>query len=211
MLKKLKNTKRFNFLLVLIVLVALICNVSCSNSSSVSTPGTDDFGVFPNELKGIIKNKKIYFTSIGQAIEYEDFIYYVEEMNLLSEYTAESLLNPNKVQTGSVVFVCVGCSIKGIGETTTFEEEQQRATRYGELSKQGKFTMIGVHIGGEGRRGSTSDSMIKIVFSSSNLNLFTEDGNTDYLLSSTSLQNQIPCYAMESYEETFRYLLGEDL
>ena len=211
MLKKLKNTRRFNIFLALIILVTLICNVSCSNASSVSTPGTDDFGVFPSELKGMISNKKVYFTSIGQSIEYDEFIYYVEEMDLLEGFIAESLLNPNKVDAGSVVFVCVGCSIKGIGSTTTFEEEKVRSTRFSYLSKNGKITMIGVHVGGEQRRGSTSDTMIETIFSSSTLNLFTRDGNTDGFLSSTSLQNEIPCYAMNSYEDTFKFLLGEDL
>lgn len=162
-------------------------------------------------MKGLAKDKKIYLTSIGQSLEIDNFMYDADQLDIF-EYTYDNELSASSVENGSVVFAFVGCSIKGLGESgITLEEEISRARSLVNACKNGRFSLVAFHLGGVYRRGTTSDRLINIVFASSTFNIYVGSGNSDGLLSTVSISNNIPCYEISnSYtiEETLNYLFG---
>ncbi len=192
-------------------LFVVIGSVSCKKQpvSTSVTPG--DFSTFPEEMKGLIKDKKIYLTSIGQSADMEHFIYIADELKLFS-YSSDATYDATDIEEGSVLFAFVGCSIKGLEESgITIDEEKARASKLAKASKEHHFTLISFHLGGAARRGTTSDKMIGIMFASSTFNIFAVSGNADAFLSTTSTDNAVPCYSLEtsySLESPLKLMLG---
>ena len=105
------------------------------------------FDVFPSEFLGIVKDKPVYITSIGQAIDIEDFLIEVDYLNLF-EYTHDNMLQPEDVPAGAVVMAIVGCSIKGLTSAhLTLEEEMARSQAFMTKTKNKEITFIAWHIG----------------------------------------------------------------
>lgn len=194
-----KTNKFFKLICLIILLFNITLLFSCSKKDQVPNHPDVDYTVFPTEVNGIIKDKKIYVTSIGQDSEMIKFQLSTLEKQTLFEYTIDSFLDANNVEEGSVVFLFVGCSIKALTESSvTLEDELERANEFASLSKNKKITLIVIHAGGNARRGSTSDSFIKLMFSNSTFNVFVESGNFDNYLSNLSIDNNIPCYQIAS-------------
>lgn len=197
------NTRKYNLKKIVCFLLIITCLLficSCSNNKNNNDLVNYDYHVFPSEMEGIIKDKKVYVTSIGQDAEMIKFQLSTLEKQNLFEYTIDSFLDANTVLDDSVVFAFVGCSIKGLSESgTTLEEELDRANSFVNLYKNNKITLIVIHAGGNARRGSTSDSFIELMFSNSNFNIFVESGNFDNFLSDTSINNNVKCYQINNY------------
>ena len=113
-----------------------------------------------------------------------------------------------------MVFVFVGCSVKALGESgTSIEDELERTSNFMKQLEKKKITMIGLHTGGQARRGSTSNQFIESVFSNSSFNIFVESGNFDGMLTSLSVENTIPCYQIINVTElinTMKLLSGDE-
>ena len=200
----LKNIKRFSLFLCLLL---LFFGFSCKENEVERE--IIDHTTFPSEAKGLIKNKKIYVTSIGQANDAYMFDYKYND-NL--DYEFDMTLKASSVEENSVVFIFVGCSIKALTESDiTVLDEQNRIDDFIKLKNEKKISLIGFHLGGINRRGSTSDSLIEKVFSSTIFNLYVSSGNQDHYLSNISEDNHIPCLEVSStvsLEQPLKLLLG---
>lgn len=183
--------------LVFVTFVTLFLLISsCEKPEDPPLPDVT-FDVFPNDFLGILKNKQVYITSIGQAIDIEDFLIEVDYLKLF-EYTHDNMLQPEEVPDGAVVMAIVGCSIKGLSSVhMTLEEEIARSQAFMEETKNKRITFIAWHIGGMARRGSTSDQIIELVFSGASFDLFLTYGNSDKFLTGIVLENDVPCYQID--------------
>ena len=210
------NTNKNNFIKIICLIIisfSLLLFNSCSNQKDITNnPQTADYTVFPDEMEGIIKDKNIYVTSIGQDAEMIKFQLSTLEKQSLFDYTIDTFLNASDVKEGSVVFAFVGCSIKALSESSTSKEkETQRANEFIALKQKNDITLIVIHAGGNARRGSTSDSLIELMFSNSNFNIFVSSGNFDGFLTKISNDNNVMCYQIEnslSLKDTVEKLYG---
>ncbi len=153
---------------------------------------------FPSELIGIAKDKKIYLTSFGQSKEVEDLnLFLFKNKNI--EYYQNNNLQITDVESGTIVFAVVGCSIKGLeAQNTTLNEEMLRCRSFVNANKEGKITLVTWHLGGMARRGTTSDEIIKVALSGSSLTIYVASGNEDNYLSNILNENNIPSYEIMS-------------
>jgi len=210
------KSRKFNKILILILMVFLLFSLSsCRNQTTTNQTivSTYDYTVFPEQMKGIIKDKNIYLTSIGQSSDMADFRDVILSSLGLFEYACDSFLDINSVKEGSVVLLFAGCSIKALAASeVTVDEELSRAKGFSDASIAKKITLICFHTGGEARRGSTSDLFINATFKYSTFNVFTISSNNDSLISNISSENNILCYEIINFlelEKTIKLLYGE--
>ena len=228
-------------LLAVVMVLALTLTVVACNPTEEPTPDDKnnlpiDQAISEASLKDIAKGKKLYLTSIGQSdIDVA--------RNLLSavglkETTAEEagdfetadLLKPISAkdeqkdpagtvyaEEGSVVFVVVGASTKGLGGAgTDINKETTRANQFAEAASEGKLTIISLHLGKQARRGDLSDGIIEIVEKASAVMLISDDGegtggNYDGLMGNIAKENSIPAYCYSKATgmvAPLKYLLG---
>ena len=204
-MKVLKNIKRFSLIIILFLLFINLIGCKKDDNNVINNTNPD----FPEEMFGKIKDKKVYLTSIGQA---NDLLIFDDLYKNSFDYEIDMLLTPDNIDEGSIVFIFVGCSIKALEESSlSLSEERNRANELINGSKNGKYEIIAFHLGGNSRRGSTSDSFIQMVFSSSIFNIFQATGNEDGFLANTSVDNNIPYYVVPrigALETPLKLLLG---
>ncbi len=214
-IRKTNNLNKYlNLIVILLLLFNLLITLSSCEMNNQKETEQSDFTVFPEEKLGMIKNKKIYFTSIGQSEDIDIFkITVLDNLNLFQyEYNKEVTID--EIADDSILFVFVGCSLKALGSTgTTIEGELNRTNELVCGLKEKNIKMIGLHVGGKARRGSTSNQFIEIIFENSDINIFVESGNFDNMLTDLSIENNIPCYQIvniSELNETIKLLYGED-
>lgn len=215
-------------LAVVMVLALTLTVVACNPTEEEEKPEDKnnlpiDQAISEANLKDIAKGKKLYLTSIGQSdIDVA--------RNLLSavglkETTAEEagdfetkdLLAASEVEQGSVVFIVVGASTKGLGGAgTDINKETTRANEFATAASEGKLTIISLHLGKQARRGDLSDGIIEIVEKASAVMLISDDGkgtggNYDGFMGNIAKENNIPAYCYSKATgmvDPLKYLLG---
>jgi len=123
-------------------------------------------------------------------------------------------LKASEVESSSIVFLIVGCSIKAMSDAgITINSELARAEEFVSLKERGKITLISWHLGGMSRRGTTSDRLIELVFAASDINIFVKSGNSDGLLAKISMENEVAMYqiaTISAVTEPLMFLLASD-
>ncbi len=215
-------------LLAVVMVLALTLTVVACNPTEEEKPDDKnnlpiDQAISETSLKDIAKGKKLYLTSIGQSdIDVA--------RNLLSavglkettqeeagDFETKDLLAASEVEKGAVVFVVVGASTKGLGGAgTDINKETTRANEFAAAVKEGKLTIISLHLGKQARRGDLSDGIIEIVEKASAVMLISDDGegtggNYDGLMGNIAKENNIPAYCYSKATgmvAPLKYLLG---
>lgn len=209
-MKVLRNSRSVSRCLLIFLFVLLLMSSGCSIVENIpNEEETSAYMQFPPEMSGILKDKKIYVTSIGQSIDMENF---VSRYNKMLEFESNSYLEAKDVEDGSIVFIFVGCSIKVLEDSeSTLENETRRMNDFIDAKNENKLSIISFHLGGVSRRGASSDSLIKLAFSNSFFNIYVQSGNNDKFLSNTSINNNIPCLEVlsaVSLESPLKKMLG---
>ena len=152
---------------------------------------------------------KVYLTSIGQADF--DIVGNLVDKTSRKDIVKDNLLKANDVENGSVVFLVTGSSGKGLGSAgTDINAENVRAEEFAAAAKEGKFTVVVVHVGGEQRRGAPADPIIRTVTPAAKLVMVVETGNADGLFT-TLAGSSIPCYSYSrstKMVDSFKAILG---
>ncbi len=181
--KALKNTRKTNkfiaLFLILLLLGTLFC--ACDNQQPAVTPPVSEFD---NGFFGMLQNKKLYITSIGQATDSGLIARSARDYGI--DFTLDISLDESAspVPSGSVVFLVIGCSAKSMSERgVNAVSEIDRATAFLDRADLGEITVVAWHVGGTARRGLLSDRMVEQVFTRANYVCFTAEGNADFKLS----------------------------
>lgn len=209
--RELQSIKKSEVLLKIAALVAAFfaavfcCACIPRTPENVYEPNTQ----FPPEYVGLINQKRVYLTSIGQAVEIIKLLRNMDSVGGIN-YVDSSLLKAEEVEQGAVVFVVVGCSIKSLAESgLTKESEMLRARDFVQQAAAGKFTLVCWHVGGVARRGATSDTFIEYLFGNCHLALFNKEGNSDLKLSDWAIASSVPyCQFESNMAEILRKLKG---
>lgn len=207
--------KRIISFFVLVLLAVFM--VGCNKDNEGNNNDNDEEVKLDQPLKetwqGSAKDKKVYLTTVGQAdIDIVQNILIAAGINE-EEYTRKELLTAAEVEANGVVFLVTGTSGKGLGSAGIDQKhEENRATAFANRAAAGEITVITLHVGGSGRRGSSTDPVIKQVAPKSNLLLVVNDGNHDGLFTNIAKENnvELSLYSKTSnIKDAFKYLFGK--
>ncbi len=114
----------------------------------------------------------------------------------------DPLLEPRELAGHKTLFLILGGSGKGLGSAgIDLKDETKRAEALiAEANKQ-KIKLVGIHSGGEDRRGEVSTKMIDLVAPKMSYLIVREDGNKDGLFTKLAAQHKIPLTLIQATAE----------
>ena len=114
------------------------------------------------------------------------------------EIESKSFMEPEELQGKKTLLIIIGASGKGMGAVgVQLEDELNKAKKLIATCKEQKIKLIGIHIGGEPRRGPNSDVMIKQITPNCDYVVVRKDGNKDGVFTTICEQNNIPLTEIE--------------
>lgn len=127
---------------------------------------------------GVVIRTPILVTSAGQS---PDVLMVRVLLNRIGvDSITDELAEPAQLEGVQTVIVALGGSQKGLGAAgIDVEEELARIERVLSAAEAKGLTIIGVHIGGEGRRGPLSERFIVAAAPRTHYLIVTEEGNRD--------------------------------
>lgn len=202
--------KKFKKLLTAALLLGALA--SCGQNPTESTKPSDE----PSEntvreldakLVNIAKDKKCYLTTTGQAdLDTVNNLFKLTGTTAL--ITKDALLDVANVEEGSVVFLTLGNSGKGLGAAGIDKNsEKARAEAFAAAAKEGKITLVLFHVGGTARRGE-SDEIIEVAFKGATACFITSDGNEDGFFNGLAKTNTVDLYSVGDLFDMQDYVNG---
>jgi dihydropteroate synthase len=102
----------------------------------------------------------------------------LKSLKVTTDY--EALLKPEALTDQKVLIIVPGASSKGMGAAgINAEDELARAKALCDAAAAKKIKVLVMHVGGEGRRGATSDKFIDTVSPYADAFIVVDGGNTD--------------------------------
>ena len=173
-----------------------------------TTPSGDTLTTLEESLVNIAVGKTCYLTTVGQADS--DIVGNVfKKAGAVGSYTTETMLQASEVAEGSVVFLTLGASSKGLGQAGVDEAyEKNRAAQFASAAKDGKFTLILFHVGGTARRGASSDPIIEAAFPGAAACFVVSSGNEDGFFTTLASNNNVSLYSVSKSLELVDFAKG---
>jgi len=114
----------------------------------------------------------------------------------------DPFMEPKDLSGSKTLILILGGSGKGLGSAgVDLRDEMKRAEAFiAEATKQ-KITLIGIHSGGEDRRGDVSNKLIDLVAPKMQYLIVREDGNKDGHFTKLSGQYKIPLTLIQGTQE----------
>lgn len=132
----------------------------------------------------------VAMTAPGQSPEIAIVNLLARRMNL--ELKSEPFLKPEELEGFKTLIIIIGGSGKGLGAAgVDIEEEVKRAKNLIAVCREKEIKIIGMHLGGETRRGANSQIMIELVTPMCNYVVIREDGNKDGIFTKICSENKI--------------------
>ena len=184
------------FLLVFTVAIASCGKQEDNSKPTEETPTTEVDKALSNDFVGFVPaGTTVQLTTCGQSDI--DVVY-----NLLttagvpeSQINSQSQLKADDCEDGSIVFLVLGTSNKGLGAAkTSVSDETKRASDFAAASRAGKIKLVIFHTGKDARRGDQSDPVIKAVAAEGKLLLVVDGGNNDGLFTNLAAEKNAPLY-----------------
>jgi len=188
-----------NKLGVVLILVISLLTVGCGNDTAtnenVSTEA--DMTVEQVTLDAPIADQPLVLTSAGQSADVKMIESLIKKTDI--PYTIDTVLNAENIGDAKTLIIAIGGSSKGLGAAgIDTDEEIERVTTLIAKAKENGMTIIGMHVGGEGRRGELSDKFVTATVGSVDYLVYVESGNYDNLLTDLASENNIPVESVES-------------
>jgi hypothetical protein len=159
------------------------------------------------KLAKIAENKTCYLTTTGQA-DLDTVNNLFKLSGVASLIQKDNLLEASNVAEGSVVFLTLGNSGKGLGAAGIDKaSEKARAEAFAAAAKEGKITLVLFHVGGTARRGD-SDEIIEVAFPGATACFITGDGNTDNFFTDLASTNSVDLYSVADLFGMVDYVKG---
>ena len=114
----------------------------------------------------------------------------------------DSFLEPKGLEGTNTLIVILGGSGKGLGSAgVDLKEEMKRAEGLIAEAQKRKITLVGIHAGGEDRRGDVSMVLINLVAPKMQYLIVRDDGNKDGYFTKLSEQHKIPLSLVKDSQE----------
>lgn len=171
-----------------IIIVTLVCVVFLS---SISLALTADLP------KGELP---IMITSSGQSPD--AFVVKVLLDRAKISSVSDVLVEPDEIKDIKTLIIVMGGSTKGLGAAGIDEKmELSRTIKLMDEAEKLGIMMLGVHVGGEGRRGALSMQFIDVVAPRMQGLIVTEEGNQDGYFTKLSEEKEIPLTIVKTTPE----------
>jgi hypothetical protein len=132
----------------------------------------------------------VAMTAPGQSPEIAIVNLLARRINL--ELKSEPFLKPEELEGFKTLIIIIGGSGKGLGAAgVDIEEEVKRSKNLIAVCKEKGIKIIGMHLGGETRRGANSQIMIELVTPKCDYVVVREDGNKDGVFTKICSENKI--------------------
>lgn len=132
----------------------------------------------------------VLVTSAGQGGDTEAMDRVLQKAGI--EHTLNATASASEVASAKTIFVVVGASMKGLGAAGVSVEQELARAKAALAGASEDAVIICAHIGGEARRGDTSDPFIEMVMPLSGALIAVEGGNADGKLTQLADQEGIP-------------------
>ena len=138
----------------------------------------------------------VLVTSSGQALDAFAVQTMLTRAGIENEY--DPVATPDMLEGIGTLVVAMGASLKGFGAAgITAETELARTRELLDAADEAGITVIGVHIGGEERRGGLSEQFIDLVSSEADALVVWPAGNADEHFNSVAEERGVPLILVE--------------
>ena len=140
-------------------------------------------------------------TSAGQSADTQMVKVLADRLKISNQFNP--LAGPEKISGVKSVIIVIGGSSKGMGAAgIDMGKEILRIQKFLAKAKELKTPVIGMHIGGNGRRGDLSDPFINLVAPLASYLIVVKEGDADGIFLKTAAQNNIPIVFVNKISET---------
>jgi hypothetical protein len=135
-------------------------------------------------LKAPIAHKPAFVTTVGQSADIEMVKVLLDRGSVPHTDNAQAKAADLAASGAKTLIVVLGGSTKGLGAAgISADAELDRAKALLAEAKRLKMTIIGVHVGGEARRGQLSDRFIEAAVPACHYVVAVADGDKDGFIS----------------------------
>ena len=174
-----------------VALLGLFLAASAAAASAAGTAGQTELPTFEGP---------IVMTAPGQAPEYATV--HITFQRAKIPVTSDSFMDANAVGDAKTMVIIIGGSGKGLGAAgIDLADEVDRAKRLLDVAKQRSIPIIGIHTGGEARRGANSQVFIELVAPECALLIVRSDGNADGIFTQIAQKGNLPLVLIEKTSE----------
>lgn len=114
----------------------------------------------------------------------------------------DPFMEPKDVGGSKTLIIILGGSGKGLGSAgVNLQDEMKRADALVAEANKQKVKLVGIHSGGEDRRGDVSTKLIDLVAPKMSYLIVREDGNQDGLFTKLSGEKKIPLTLIKGTQE----------
>jgi len=140
----------------------------------------------------------VYITSFGQSQDANFVNLLGKRINLERYYEALGTPKDEKWSSAKALIAVLGGSGKGLGAAgMNLASEKERCDSLLASAREGKKLIIGMHIGGEDRRGPNSEAFIPYA-GEVDFMVVRADGNKDGYFTKLCEEKKIPLYVVEN-------------
>ncbi len=133
----------------------------------------------------------IFITTAGQSADAYAVKLLLDRSKMKSGYDA--IAEANKIIGSKTLILVMGGSSKGLGAAGMDEDEEiARINHLLDGARKEKMYIVGLHIGGESRRGALSAKFINLVAPFCNYLIVKKDGNKDGYFTDLGTKKKIP-------------------
>jgi hypothetical protein len=140
----------------------------------------------------------VFVTSAGQCIDWQTVKMLVQRLGIKFEVNAT--VEPAEINksTAKTMIVVVGHSLKGLGAAgISAKDELARVKKALAAAKKKKMSVALFHIGGNMRRGPTSQPFIDATLAYARFVVVYKDGNTDKYFTNYCAKHKIPMMELD--------------
>lgn len=142
----------------------------------------------------------IIMTAPGQAPEFAFVKILMERAKL--DVKSDPLVGVDGIANYKTLVLIIGGSGKGLGAAgIDIEDEVSRAQALIDKANELNITVVGMHLGGEARRGANSARFIDLVSPQVDFLVVRSDGNKDNKFSDIAAANNVPLVLIEKTPE----------
>jgi hypothetical protein len=131
-------------------------------------------------------------TSIGQSSDIA-VVKALLNTKLKLGLEAKSLAQPADLSGVKTLVVVLGASVKGLGAAgLNFDQEMERTKALLKAAEEKGIPILAMHVGGEARRGKTTNDLIESIVPKSKYIVVVASGNKDKLFSTMAAKHGVP-------------------
>jgi hypothetical protein len=185
--------KKISLMIILLaVLLSSICLVNVfAQESKVEVP-------FTAQLPIIVTNP-------GQAPEFSVITLLAKRLNLAVDI--DFTIGADEIDKYKTLILIIGGSGKGLGSAgVNLAKEEQRGKDLIAKARELGIKVIGMHLGGSGRRGPNSDVMVELITPLCDYVIVKADGNEDGIFNKICEENKVPLTIIEKSADLTAYL-----